>query len=102
MKDQGQPLRTEPLPGFLLVFSAKEHTQIKEALEQWGYNGDSDGLKEFILDEIAGERDHIQGVNLGSAVGDILLNNPELIRAGGAAVGELGRTVLGSIFKRRR
>lgn len=94
MRENPQVLKTEPLPGFLLVFSAKEHAAIKEALEEWGYTGDSDGLKEFILDEVSGEEPHLAGKNLGSTVGDLLMNNPELVRAGGQFVS--------SLLKRRR
>lgn len=86
--------KVEPLPGFLLVFTAQEHASIKKALEAWGYSSDSEGLKEFVLDEVCGENEHQKNVSLGSMLGDAVLSHPELI--------DMGSMALKGLFKKLR
>jgi hypothetical protein len=94
---KGEPV-TERLQGYLLSFAPDEYKEINKALEEWGYEPNSDGLKTFILDEVGGERPYKQGKSIGQHIGQFMEDNPEIVSG---VIGKAFRMVSGVRVKRR-
>jgi hypothetical protein len=93
----GEPV-TERLQGYLLSFRKEEYDETNKALADWGYTADSDGLKQFILDEVGGERPYKQGKGIGEHLGQFMVENPDIVSG---VIGRAFRMVSGGRVKRR-
>jgi hypothetical protein len=88
---------TTRLEGFLLSFKGEEISRVRKALADEGYTPDSDGLKQFILDELVEEQEP-QAQRVGGMLGAFLRENPQVVQAGLQAV----TGGLGCLFTKRR
>lgn len=92
---------TEQIDGYFLSFDKRDIEAIRENLEYSGYKADGDGLKEYIVDTLAGEPEEDRPPprsNLADMIEEYIRNNPEKI----ALWGNAARNVFEKMKKARR
>ena len=82
-------MKTKAIDGFFLSFPPSEMEFIKDKLIEIGYTADNDGLKNFILDALAGadEIEEKPADRVINKVEEYLKNNPEKVNMYGRMVG---------------
>jgi hypothetical protein len=79
----------QAISGMFLPFTDKELKRIYAGLESWGYSTDGPGVKKLLLEVIDNEEQDRGNEKTRGNIVDLLLDNPQIINAGVAAVGRL-------------
>lgn len=79
----------QAISGIFISFTGKELDRVYAGLESWGYSRDGQGVKKLLMEVIDNEEQDRGAEKTRGNIVDLLLDNPQIINAGVAAVGRL-------------